>query len=346
MRRIRIYTCSARTSLSPVLRTSPLRPHTAMREGPEAFRPFNGPSGMLLQPQWEALHRAQATCGSRSCVRLAPTGGDTSWKLKAPTRGMQPSSASMPSSPLMTPAQSRANVIAPASSAAHAARPLLGWTLFRSCIPWRSRTEVQTALRHRLGLPVLPLNAPAVQCGCGATLRRSDADHAMRCRALAAQLTLRHDILKGILRRAVHRAGIASALEPALRRLPGLAAGSGTTADGSATRVEARGDILKVLPRGIAIANVSVVHPLSTHLLHRAASTAGAAASHRDRQKRATYDRWRRVATSGYQFVPVSVLLLSGLEVLRAIIFDKLTFWLCCLVGFVCCSKRYLYQVY
>jgi hypothetical protein len=37
----------------------------------------------------------------------------------------------------------------------------------------------------------------------------------MRCSALAQQLTLRHDILKGILRRAVHRA---STLEPALRR--------------------------------------------------------------------------------------------------------------------------------
>jgi hypothetical protein len=151
---------------------------------------------------------------------------------------------------------------------------------------------------------VLPLSAPTVQCGCGATLRRSDADHVMRCRALAAQLTLRHDILKGMSRRAVHRAGITSALEPPLRCLHVLAAGSGTAADGSATRVEARGDIHVVLPRGIAIADVSVVHPLSTHLLHRAASTAGAAASHRDQQKRTTY---ARLAPNSYDFVPVSV---------------------------------------
>jgi hypothetical protein len=59
-----------------------------------------------------------------------------------------------------------------------------------------------------------------------------------------------------------------------------------------------------VLPRGIAIADVSVVHPLSTHLLHRAASTAGVAASHRDQQKRTTY---ARLAPNGYEFVPVSV---------------------------------------
>jgi hypothetical protein len=126
----------------------------------------------------------------------------------------------------------------------------------------------------------------------------------MRCRALAAQLTMRHDILKGILCRAVHRAGIASALEPPLRRLPGLEAGSGTAADGSATRVEARGHILMVLPQGIAIADISVVHPLSTHLLQRAASTAGAAASQHDHQKRTTYSR---LEPNGYELVPVPV---------------------------------------
>jgi hypothetical protein len=27
-----------------------------MREELEAFRPFDGPSGALLRPQWEALH--------------------------------------------------------------------------------------------------------------------------------------------------------------------------------------------------------------------------------------------------------------------------------------------------
>jgi hypothetical protein len=59
-----------------------------------------------------------------------------------------------------------------------------------------------------------------------------------------------------------------------------------------------------VLPRGIAIADVSVVNPLSTHLLHRAASTAGAAASHRNQQKRTTY---ARLEPNGYEFVPVSV---------------------------------------
>jgi hypothetical protein len=126
--------------------------------------------------------------------------------------------------------------------------------------------EFQTTLRHRLGLAILPLNAPLVQCGCRATLHCTDTDHGMRCSALAAHFMLRHDILKGILRRTVHRAGIASTLEPPLRRLPGLAAGAGTSADGSATRPEARGDILTALPQGISIADISVIHPLSLYV--------------------------------------------------------------------------------
>jgi hypothetical protein len=70
--------------------------HTAMREGLEAFRPFDGPSGTLLRPQWEALHKGAATCGSRSYARLNPTAWDTSRERKAPTRGTLPSSALTP----------------------------------------------------------------------------------------------------------------------------------------------------------------------------------------------------------------------------------------------------------
>jgi hypothetical protein len=151
---------------------------------------------------------------------------------------------------------------------------------------------------------MLPPNAPAVQCCCGAALRHTDFDHAMRCSALAPQLTLHHDILKGILLRAVNQAGIASTLEPALRRLPGLAAGSGTSADGSPIQVEARGDVVFAMPQGIAIADVSIIHPTSLSTLSRVAATAGAATSHRDRQKQTAY---ARVEPNGYSFVPFSV---------------------------------------
>jgi hypothetical protein len=126
----------------------------------------------------------------------------------------------------------------------------------------------------------------------------------MRCRSLAAQTALRHDILKGILRRVVHRAGIASALEPPLRPLPGLADGAGIAADGSPLRPQAGGNILMALPRGITVSDISVIHPLSINILPRVVTTAGAAASLRDRQKRTAY---AKVKPKGYGFVPFSV---------------------------------------
>jgi hypothetical protein len=130
----------------------------------------------------------------------------------------------------------------------------------------------------------------------------------MRCSALAAHTTLHHDILKGILRRAVHRAGIASTQGPTLSRLPGLAGGAGISASGASIRVGARGAILLALPGGITIADISVIHPLSINVdvntLPAAAATAGAAAARRDQQKRATY---ARVEPNGFPYVPLSV---------------------------------------
>jgi hypothetical protein len=58
------------------------------------------------------------------------------------------------------------------------------------------------------------------------------------------------------------------------------------------------------LPRGITISDLSVIHLLSINTLPRAAITAGAAASHRDQQKRTAY---ARVEPNGYGFVPFSV---------------------------------------
>jgi hypothetical protein len=101
--------------------------------------------------------------------------------------------------------------------------------------------EVRTGLRYRLGISMLPSNTPAMQCNCGASLRPTHVDRGRRCPSLAAHPTLGHDMLKGILRRAVHRAGIASTQEPALRRVAGLAGGAGTSTLGASTQVEARG---------------------------------------------------------------------------------------------------------
>jgi hypothetical protein len=71
------------------------------------------------------------------------------------------------------------------------------------------------------------------------------------------------------LRRVVQRTGIASALEPPLRRLLGLADGAGIAADGFFLRPRASGGILTALPRGITISKLSVIHPLSINTLPR-----------------------------------------------------------------------------
>jgi hypothetical protein len=72
-----------------------------------------------------------------------------------------------------------------------ACRPASAWldTLPLSrALEFNSR-EFQTALRHRLGLAILPLNAPTVLCGCGATPLGHRPRHAMprpRCTVYAA----------------------------------------------------------------------------------------------------------------------------------------------------------------
>jgi hypothetical protein len=85
---------------------------------------------------------------------------------------------------------------------------------------------------------------------------------------------------------------------------PQLGPGACTSADGTPIRVEARGDVLLAMPQGIAIADVSIIHPTSLNTLSRAAATAGAAASHQDRQKQTAY---ARVEPNGHSFVPFSV---------------------------------------
>jgi hypothetical protein len=278
---------------------------------PEAFRPFHGPSGDVLRPQWEALHdgardlwRPDAREAGPDSLGTIAAGQSANSRWSVQFRALMDSYD--PSTDGGKRARARLLSCAPGPAGLLVIiiinkAPRLGWSLSRS------RGEVQSSLRHCLGLTMLPPNAPAVQCCCGAALRHTDFDHAMRCSALAPQLKPHHDILKRILRRAVHWEGIASGgstLEPALRRLPGLAAGDGTSADGSPIRVEARGNVLLAMPQGITIADVSIIHPTSLNTLSRAAATAGAAASHRDRQKQTAY---ARVEPNGYSFVPFSV---------------------------------------
>jgi hypothetical protein len=102
----------------------------------------------------------------------------------------------------------------------------------------------------------------------------------------------------------VHRAGIASLLEPALCHLPGLEEGAGSSREGHSIRVGALEDNLLALGQVITVTDISVIHPLSINTLSAAVAEAGAAASCPDQQNRNAYVR---AEPNGYAFVPFSV---------------------------------------
>jgi hypothetical protein len=117
----------------------------------------------------------------------------------------------------------------------------------------------------------------------------------MCCSARAKAITLRHDMLLQAWRRIAHRAGVSTAGEPAMDRLRTAAP----------TNREDRGDILAVLPSGLVVADVSVVHPAATSYSRAAARTAGAAAASRDALKRRQYHAGGLPAA--LSFFPLSV---------------------------------------
>jgi hypothetical protein len=91
-------------------------------------------------------------------------------------------------------------------------------------------------------------------------------------------MTLRHDMLFQTWRRIAHHAGVSTAGEPAMDCL--LTAAPNNR--------EGHSDILAILPSGLVVADVSVVHPVATSYSHAAARTAGAAVASRDALKQAS----------------------------------------------------------
>jgi hypothetical protein len=218
------HTCPAEGSaayLSAVAIT-----HQALRHGPEAFQPFDGPSGEQLWPQWASLHSGAGVLWPPESQEVSP---DSLGTIAAAQREFSRQAAQARADALLESfdAGTQEGKSARARLLSCACRPASAWL---DMLPLTRALElksgeVRTGLRHRLVINMLPSNAPAVQCDCGAPLCPSDVDHGMPCSSLAAHTTLRHDILKEILRRVVHKAGIASTQEPALRRLPGLTGG-------------------------------------------------------------------------------------------------------------------------
>jgi hypothetical protein len=160
-------------------------------------------------------------------------------------------------------------------------------------------------MQHRLGLAPLPAIAVGLPCNCRTPLTAADGDHAMVCISVQGQSSMRHDILKGIMLQIVHRAGVASTLEPTLCRLPGLQAGFAAPAGGGDIgNLEGRGDVLMALDTGMVVLDVSVTHPAGVANRAAAAATDRAAAAKRDVEKRRAY---RKLELNGTLFTPFSV---------------------------------------
>jgi hypothetical protein len=274
---------------------------TAMRTGAPQFQPFAGPGGPSLEGDYRALYPTSTE------ARDAPA--------EAPPLDTKVIDEDLPGYQRLHArhvAQARqADLLASFNSDGEEGPGNLARLLSCACRPaslWLdvlptstalqlSDADFKSAMRLRLGVSQMPANAPGLQCTCGRRIQVRDKDHAMSCKALSGAMTLRHEILKGTWRRIANRAGIASSAEPAMRSLPGVQASA------VANSPESRGDILMVLPDGLTVTDVSVIHPAAASYV-RAARVEGGAAASRDQVKRAQYSS---ADPNGYAFVPLSV---------------------------------------
>ena len=160
----------------------------------------------------------------------------------------------------------------------------------------------RSAMQLRLGLLQMLDAAVGLPCGCKHMLQETDAEHALLCDLLSGAGTLRHDILVGFWCRAAYRAGIASSKEPVYRELQrqAVAAGRGAQRGHSGGQ---RGDALLVMPEGVLVTDVAVVHPTAETYLQEAARRDGSAAAVRGNDKVTAFEALG--ANGGYEFKPL-----------------------------------------
>jgi hypothetical protein len=153
--------------------------------------------------------------------------------------------------------------------------------------------DMRLSLKHMLGHSTIPGDAPAFPCECGASVSHANHDHAMSCKTIARDKTLRHDAITISVRRSVTRAGLASTLEPKVYAIGG---GAVNPED---ERPQARGDILIITDEGRKVVDVSVTHAPCDSYASAASRTDGAAAAAREREKIAQY---RKQGDKGFDF--------------------------------------------
>ena len=258
----------------------------AFEAGPTAFQPFQGESASRYALHLERLRALQPGMWPEN-MQIGPEGLskiDVSAAWKEHQRALHQSQLDQLLSDLGATSRGPKEVArlrscsAPEAGAWIDALPITPHLRMRDL-------ELRTALKHMVGHCTLPADAPAFSCECGAQVSHRTHDHAMVCKKISGDRTLRHDTIVLAVRRSVTRAGLASSLEPKVHAIGGGAALQENE------RVKARGNILVVTDDGRIVLDVSVTHASADSYAERAAVSQGHAAQLREQEKVTQYQR-------------------------------------------------------
>lgn len=155
--------------------------------------------------------------------------------------------------------------------------------------------DVVAGVRFRLGLSPIPLSARPVRCDCKTLLTAANPDHAMTCPRLAGARTMRHDVVQSTWCRIGFANAVPTSKEPMDHHLASEAVCPGTAG------YEKRCDILFALTKDLVVGDVTVTHPGGARVVAGASKTAGYAAQHSAKMKRAKHP------LSGAKFVALAM---------------------------------------
>ena len=272
---------------------------SAFSEGRPSLQPFEGASAARFAPLLEELRAAQPELWPDS-LRIAPrgllaAGISKAWQEHACARRKQ-CFEELLSALEQTPRGNKEVARLRSCSAPEAG----AWADALPITPHlrMDDLDVRLTLKHMLGHCTFLADAPAFPCECGAQVSAAMHDHAMTCKTIARDKTLRHDAITISVRRSVTRAGLASTLEPKVYSIGGGAANPDDE------RPQARGDILIVTDEGRKVVDVSVTHAPAESYAQAAARSNGAAAAVREREKVRQY---QRQGDQGFTFHPFVV---------------------------------------
>lgn len=279
---------------------------SAMAQGPQQFRPLDGPGRPHAQAIWARVRELVPAISDHADVSDAHAGGS----LASAQRDLSEALSQAAHEQLLADQNqhtalgqsvlSRLHSISCSQSAAWlTALPTHRALIIRS-YPFLA------ALRRRLGETQTPPTRPGLVCFCGADLHNAGPDHLLACKATNRLTTMRHDAIRDVMRDALRRAGIGSSLEPGLAALHREAQGP----EGDGVRRprcsvgDSRGDILAVLDGAQTVYDVVVVHPGCKSHRKVASEVVGGAVERAAKRKVDHYNQW---ANGTYEFVPLAI---------------------------------------